>query len=114
MTVQCGMCPHHVSVPAFSNLPDVNFLNESDLSPFFRRQDLQRDVPAELLITGEIDFAHPAGADFFDDFVMEKCASDHRSILTLRTLAMDRTAEYSPDFPQRRMPQLETMRPGRG
>ena len=41
-----------------------------------RRQDLQRDVPTEPLVTGAVDLAHAAHTELFQDIVVCKGTLD--------------------------------------
>ena len=42
-----------------------------------RRQELQRDVPAEPQVLGPVDDAHAAAAELFDDAVVRDRPADH-------------------------------------
>ncbi len=43
-----------------------------------RRQHLERDLAAELLVLGAPDLAHPAGAELAGDAVVREGRADHR------------------------------------
>ena len=43
-------------------------------------QDLDRDVPIELLVAREVDLAHPALAELLDDAIRGERPADHRHL----------------------------------